>query len=123
MSTQLEERAATFLRPAPATLAPGHALIVFPEGTMVYGAGEQRAVPDEDAIRFVRAGIAEVVDPVEASRLNLANLPKFDGPVRLKILRDAPVAYGVTAMKGTVDVYDPRTATRLVRMSFAEVVR
>ena len=91
--------------------------------SMPYNSAETASLPDDEAILQVRAGLAVCVRDEDARRLGLHKLVRFDKPQWLKLLKDFTPMFGIVTPEGTKAEFDPATASRLVNLDWAEVVK
>lgn len=113
-------REALFAEPEP---LQGRVLVRFTGVAMPYNPGDTAALPADEAILQVRAGLAVCVHDEDARRLGLHKLVAFDKPQWLKLLKDFTPMFGVVTPEGTKAEFDAATAARLVNLGLAEPVK
>ena len=87
-----------------------------------YAKGERFGLPAPDAVEWIKAGIAEPVDPADLARLGLTRLARFAEPQLIRLTRNYTPARGALVPAGTVDQFPPDIAARLVNLGLGEVV-
>ncbi|MFO1037308.1 MAG: hypothetical protein U1E45_10720 [Geminicoccaceae bacterium] len=86
--------------------------------TALHRAGDRIGLPEQDAVTWIRSGVAAPVDEAVARRLKVDNLVRFDRPQKVRVLKDFVPVDGTWTPSGTETVFDAATASRLVNMSY-----